>query len=120
MSTRQPVTPGSGPERRIALIKPSASEEQASHAVQLFDSVLWVFKGTTRSSWVTTAVDAADIVVVHHSEPANNLARWRKEGKHIVVLSTDEKRHPAGARTLVYPCPAVKVLSMLERSQAAS
>jgi hypothetical protein len=118
MSTRQSSAPGSGPERRIALIKPSANEEQASHAVQLFDSVLWVFKGTTRSSWVTTPAASADIVVVHHSEPANNLARWRAEGKHIVVLSTDEKGHPAGPRTLVYPFPAVKVLSMLEHVEA--
>ncbi|HEY5757428.1 MAG TPA: hypothetical protein VIU34_16475 [Steroidobacter sp.] len=118
MSTRQTSTPGSGPERRIALIKPSANEEQAGHAVQLFDSVLWVFKGTTRSSWVTTPAATADIIVVHHSEPANNLARWRDEGKHIVVLSTDEKRHPAGPRTLVYPFPAVKVLSMLEHVEA--
>ena len=118
MSTRQSSAPGSGPERRIALIKPTAGEEQASHAVQLFDSVLWVFKGTTRSIWVTTPATAADIIVVHHSEPANNLARWRNEGKHIVVLSTDEQRHPAGPRTLVYPFPAVKVLSMLEHVEA--
>ena len=118
MSTSQSSAPGSGPERRIALIKPSASEEQAGHAVQLFDSVLLVFKGTTRSSWVTTPVSAADIVVVHHSEPAANVARWRDEGKHIVVLSTDEERHPAGPRTLVYPFPAVKVLSMLEHVEA--
>ncbi|MFC4310064.1 hypothetical protein ACFPN2_13315 [Steroidobacter flavus] len=118
MSTGPSAAPGSGPERRIALIKPSATEEQAGHAVQLFDSVLWVFKGTTRSSWVTTPAAAADIIVVHHSEPAKNLARWRDEGKHIVVLSTDEKHHPAGPRTLVYPFPAVKVLSMLEHVEA--
>jgi hypothetical protein len=118
VSTRQSAAPGSGPERRIALIKPSAAEEQAGHAVQLFDSVLWVFKGTTRSSWVTTPAAAADIIVVHHSEPADIIARWRDEGKHIVVLSTDEKHHPAGPRTLVYPFPAVKVLSMLEHVEA--
>lgn len=118
MIASQSATPGSGPERRIALIKPSASEEQAGHAVQLFDSVLWVFKGSTRSSWLTTPADAADIIVVHHSEAPDNLERWRTEGKHIVVLSTDEKQHPAGPRTLVYPFPAVQVLSMLERVEA--
>lgn len=120
MSTPPPSSaPGSGPERRIALIKPQTTEtEQAAHAVQLFDSVLWVFKGTTRSNWVTTPAVSAEIIVVHHSEPAGNLERWRDQGKHIVVLSTDEKRHPAGPRTLVYPFPAVQVLSMLERVEA--
>lgn len=34
------------------------------------------------------------------------------------MLSTDETRHPAGPRTLVYPFPAVKVLSMLEHVEA--
>lgn len=118
MSAAQPL-PATGPERRIALVKPrGVSEEQAGHAMQLFDSVLWVFKGTTRSSWVTTSAAAADIIVVHHSEPAANLERWRKDGKHIIVLSTDERRHPAGPRTLIYPFPAVQVLSMLERVEA--
>jgi hypothetical protein len=50
VSTQQSAAPGSGSERRIALIKPAA----------------------------------ADTIVVHHSEPADNLVRWRDEGKHII------------------------------------
>jgi hypothetical protein len=110
---------GPGPERRIALVKPPfATEEQAGHAVQLFDSVLWVFKGTTRSNWVTVDAADADIIVAHHSEPAEHLDTWRKAGKLLIILSTDERNHPAGQRTLVYPFPAVQVLSMLERVEA--
>jgi len=106
-------------ERRIALIKPPASAgEQAGHAVQLFDSVLWVFKGTTPSNWITSPLAEADVIVIHHSEPTTHLERWRRQGKFVIVLSTDESQHPAGARVLIYPFPAVQVLSMLERAEA--
>lgn len=108
-----------GTQRRIALINPRfATDERAGHAVQLFDSVLWVFKGTTHTSWLTGAVDDAQVVVVHHSEPAAHLDAWRHAGKLIIQLSTDETHHPAGPRTLLYPFPAVQVLSMLERVEA--
>ncbi|MET0536159.1 MAG: hypothetical protein ABW171_18235 [Steroidobacter sp.] len=110
---------GTGPERRIALIQPRfATDEQAGHAVQLFDSVLWVFKGTTRSIWVTSDADAAHVVIAHHSEPPAQLDAWREAGKFIITLSTDGQKHPAGPRTLVYPVPAVQVLSVLERVEA--
>jgi hypothetical protein len=106
-------------QRRIALINPRfATDERAGHAVQLFDSVLWVFKGTTHTSWLTAAVDDAQVVVVHHSEPAVHLDAWRHAGKLIIQLSTDETSHPAGPRTLLYPFPAVQVLNMLERVEA--
>lgn len=105
--------------RRIALIKPSfAADEQAGHAVQLFDSILWVFKGTTRSQWLASQAHDAAVVVVHHSEPADRLDAWRRAGKIVIKLSTDEAHHPAGPRTLLYPFPAVQVLSMLERVEA--
>ena len=110
---------GTSTQRRIALIKPRfATDEQASHAVQLFDSVLWVFKGTTRANWLSGAANDAHVVVVHHSEPATHLDAWRGAGKIVIKLSTDQTTHPAGPRTLVYPFPAVQVLSMLERVQA--
>jgi hypothetical protein len=100
-------------------VKPhNGVEERATHAIQLFDSVLWVFKGTTRTTWVASEPAAADVVVVHHSEPAQHVERWHKAGKLIVVLSTDEGARPAAPRTLVYPFPAVQVLSLLERMEA--
>ena len=107
------------PQRRIALIKPrSASDEQAGHAVQLFDSVLWVFKGTTRSVWLSTSDDEAQVIVVHHSEHAARIDAWRVAGKIVIKLSTDGAKHPAGPYTLLYPFPAVQVLGMLERVEA--
>jgi hypothetical protein len=106
-------------QRRIALIHPRfATDERARHALQLFDSVLWVFKGTTRTSWLTATADDAQVVVVHHSEPAMHLDTWRRAGKVVVQLSTDETKHPAGPRTLLYPFPAVQVLQVLERVEA--
>lgn len=110
---------GPSTQRRIALIKPRAtSDEQAGHAVQLFDSVLWVFKGTTRSSWQVAADDEAQVIVAHHSEPATRLDAWRGAGKIVITLSTDQTKHPAGPYTLLYPFPAVQVLGMLERVEA--
>ncbi len=110
---------GSGTQRRIALIKPRfTSDEQAGHAVQLFDSVLWVFKGTTRSSWQIASDDVAQLIVVHHSEPAARIDTWRSAGKIVVTVSTDGSKHPAGPYTLLYPFPAVQVLGLLERVEA--
>jgi hypothetical protein len=106
-------------QRRIALIKPRLADgESAGHALQLFDSVLWVFKGTTRSHWLASEPHDAAVVVVHHSEPTDRLDAWRRAGKIVITLSTDEAHHPAGPRTLLYPFPAVQVLSMLERVEA--
>ena len=109
----------SRPQRRIALIKPRfAADEQAGHAVQLFDSVLWVFKGTTQLNWLASTADDAHLLVVHHTEPAAHIETWRRAGKSIITLSTDETNHPVGPRTLLYPFPAAQVLSMLERVEA--
>jgi hypothetical protein len=114
-----PNAAGTGTQRRIALIKPrSSSDEQAGHAVQLFDSVLWVFKGTTRSSWLSATDDEAQVIVVHHSEHAARIDAWRVAGKIVIKLSTDGAKHPAGPYTLLYPFPAVQVLGMLERVEA--
>jgi hypothetical protein len=108
---------GVSTQRRIALVKPRFStDEQAGHAVQLFDSVLWVFKGTTR--WQIATVDDAEVVVVHHSEPPAHLETWQQAGKRIIKLSTDKTQHPADPYTLLYPFPAVQVLGMLERVDA--
>lgn len=110
---------GASTQRRIALIKPRfTADERAGHAIQLFDSVLWVFKGTSPANWLITAADDAQVVVVHHSEPNPHVDAWQRAGKRIIKVSTNETNHPAGPYTLVYPFPAVQVLGMLERVAA--
>jgi hypothetical protein len=106
-------------ERRIALIKPAVAEQdRAALAMKLLDSVLWVFKGTTQSNWTVCPAEAAQVVVVHQDEPAGHIARWRNEGKLIVVISTDSAASPLSPYALSYPFPTVQVLRILEQLDA--
>jgi hypothetical protein len=106
-------------ERRIALIKPAVAEQdRAALAMKLLDSVLWVFKGTTQSNWTICPAEAAQVVVVHQDEPAGRIARWRNEGKLIVVISTDSAASPLSPYALSYPFPTVQVLRILEQLDA--
>jgi hypothetical protein len=103
-------------ERRIALIKPAVAEQdRAALAMKLMDSVLWVFKGTTQSNWTICPADAAQVIVVHQDEPPGNIARWRNEGKLIVVISTDSAASLISPYALNYPFPTVQVLRILEQ-----
>jgi hypothetical protein len=106
-------------ERRIALIKPAVAEQdRAALAMKLMDSVLWVFKGTTQSNWTICSADAAQVIVVHQDEPAGHIARWRGEGKLIVVISTDSATSMISPYALSYPFPTVQVLRILEQLDA--
>lgn len=105
--------------RRIALIKPAVAEQdRAALAMKLLDSVLWVFKGTTQSNWTISPAEAAQVVVVHQDEPAGRIARWRSEGKLIVVISTDSTASVISPYALSYPFPTVQVLRILEQLDA--
>ena len=105
--------------RRIALIKPAVAEQdRAALAMKLLDSVLWVFKGTTQSNWTVSSAEAAQVIVVHQDEPAGDIARWRNEGKLIVVISTDSAASPISPYALNYPFPTVQVLRILEQLDA--
>ncbi len=107
------------PSHQIALIKPiRGAEELIEHALQLFDSMLWVFRGTTRANWNLSSPSEADVVVVHHAEPAERIAQWRAQGKVIVVLRTEASLHNGDDHTLIYPFPASQVMSLLERLDA--
>ena len=110
MSTAVPAA------RHIALVKPStATDELVDHALQLFDSMLWVLRGTMRSEWKLSQPVEADVIVVHHAESATRIDEWRSKGKVIVVLSTNAKSAAAHEHTLIYPFPAAQVVSLLER-----
>ena len=100
--------------RRIALVKPaSVVEEKITHALQLFDSVLWAFQGTTRSTWTLVAPEAAEVIVVHEGDPDQRIPVWRDAGKLIVEISVRDNPSPAPA--LVYPFRASQALALLER-----
>jgi hypothetical protein len=112
-------TPATRSDRRIALIKPAVAEQdRAALAMKLLDSVLWVFKGTTQSNWTVCSAEAAQVIVVHQDEPAGDIARWRNEGKLIVVISTDSAASPISPYALNYPFPTVQVLRILEQLDA--
>jgi hypothetical protein len=98
--------------RRIALVKPaSVADEKVTHAIQLFDSILWAFQGTSRTSWTVVTPDAADVIVAYEADPDQRISAWRTDGKLIVEFAIAE---PTSA-SLVYPFRAAQVLALLER-----
>jgi hypothetical protein len=100
--------------RRIALVKPaSVVEEKITHALQLFDSVLWAFQGTTRCTWTLVTPEAAEVIVVHEGDPDQRIPAWRASGKLIVEISTRDSSTSAAA--LIYPFRAAQALALLER-----
>jgi hypothetical protein len=108
------------PERRIALIKPpSTVEGKAAQAIQLMDSVLWAFKGTTRCEWTLAPPESADVIVVAHADTSEQVAEWKASGKLMVVVATDNDADVSSeSRVLVYPFRAMEVLALLERLDA--
>jgi hypothetical protein len=71
------------PDRHIALLQ-SPGVGTSAHAIQLFESMLWVFQGVTRFNWITVpSPDAADGIVLHEADRDERIARWReRKGSH--------------------------------------
>jgi hypothetical protein len=90
-------------------------EEKTAHALQLFDSILWAFKGTTRSTWTTVAPEAADVIVVHQSDRDERIAAWKSSGKRVVEIATRQPSSESAVPVLVYPFRAAQVLALLEK-----
>ena len=98
--------------RRIALVKPaSVADDKVAHAIQLFDSILWAFQGTSRTSWTVVTPEAADAIVVYEADPDQRISGWRADGKLIVEFAVAEPTSAA----LLYPFRAAQVLALLER-----
>jgi len=98
--------------RRIALVKPaSVADEKVTHALQLFDSILWAFQGTSRTSWTVATPDAADVIVAYEADPDQRISAWRAAGRLIVEFAVAEPTSAA----LIYPFRAAQVLALLER-----
>lgn len=111
--------PAGGSERRIALFKPaSVADERVTHAMQLLDSILWAFQGTTRSTWKVTSADVADVVVIYAEDYDARIDGWRNSGKIVVEIATEGLADPAVQNRLVYPFRAQQVLVLLERLDA--
>ena len=111
--------PAGGSERRIALFKPaSAADERVTHAMQLLDSILWAFQGTTRSTWKVTSPDVAHVVVIYAEDYDARIDGWRNSGKIVVEIATEGLADPAVQNRLVYPFRAQQVLVLLERLDA--
>ena len=114
-----PAASAGGSERRIALFKPmSATDERVIHAMQLLDSILWAFQGTTRSPWKVTEPDAAHVIVIYAEDYDQRIDGWRNAGKIIVEITTEGLADPAVQNRLVYPFRAQQVLVLLERLDA--
>jgi hypothetical protein len=86
--------------------------------MQLLDSILWAFQGTTRSTWKVTDPDAAHVVVVYAEDYDPQIDRWRSSGKVVVEIATEGLADPAVQNRLVYPFRAQQVLVLLERLDA--
>jgi hypothetical protein len=104
------------PDRRIALLKPAAAtDERIAHALQLLDSILWAFQGTTRSTWKIGAPEVADVIVIHEADTDKPAQTWKSSGKLIVEIATEARVDTTVPNLLVYPFRAQQVLVLLEQ-----
>lgn len=106
-------------DRRIAFVKPPATQDsKVAHAMQLFTSMLWAFKGTTRSTWEVAAPEEADVIVFHKEAPDRRLPDWQASGKLAVEIATGPHPGAAAARSLSYPFRAAQAFALLEQLDA--
>jgi hypothetical protein len=107
------------PDRRIALVKPAAAtDERVAHALQLLDSILWAFQGTTRSTWKIGTPEVADVIVVHEADSDKHATTWKASGKLVVEIATEARLDTSAPNVLIYPFRAQQVLVLLERLDA--
>jgi hypothetical protein len=104
-------------ERFIAVVRPDvAHDERVTHALQLLSSMLWAFRGSTSTSWVSAPPEKADVVVVHGKERTTSGKLWQMRGKLVVEITTSADSSTASdGDVLVYPFRAEQVRSLLER-----
>jgi hypothetical protein len=77
--------------------------------------MLWAFRGTTRSTWVITTPDEADVIVCHRGDSDERIAPWRAAGKLIAEILTNESPDYSAPNALVYPFRAATALVLLEQ-----
>jgi len=108
--------PSERADRHITLVKPEApADDRAATALQLLESMLWAFKGTTRSNWVVTpSEEIAHVVVVHSQDCDTRVSQWQQSGKAVLVIATDPELDVVHEYVLTYPFRATQVLEILE------
>jgi hypothetical protein len=116
--------PPERPDRHITLVKPDATAgERATTAIQLLESMLWAFQGTTRSNWIISPIEEnAHVVVIHAVDCDQRVSQWQQNGKTVVVIVTDPEPSVTHEYVLHYPFRATQVLEVLESldTQASS
>lgn len=106
-------------DRRIAFVKsPAPQDAKVAHAMQLLTSMLWAFKGTTRSAWEIASPEEADVIVFHADAPDGRLPEWQASGKLALEIATAPQPGAIGSRTLVYPFRAARAFALLEQLDA--
>ena len=104
------------PDRRIALLKPTgAIDERITHALQLMESIIWAFHGTTHSTWRLASVDSADVLVFHEGDTDERIEQWKSQGRPVVEIAVQSRLDSDTPNLLVYPFRAAQVLVLLER-----
>ena len=104
------------PDRRIALMKPIGEvDERISHALQLMESVVWAFHGTTHSTWRMGPLESADVLVFHEGNTDERIAQWKSQGRPAVEIAVHSRLDTDTANLLVYPFRAAQVLVLLDR-----
>jgi hypothetical protein len=103
-------------DRRLAILKPAVgSDVKVAHAIQLLSSMVWAFRGTTRSHWILSPPEEADVIMCHRGDPDERIATWRSQGKLIAEILTNESPQSTPPDTLVYPFRAAAALVLLEQ-----
>lgn len=104
------------PDRSIALMKPiGVVDERITHALQLMESVVWAFHGTTHTSWRMGPLESADVLVFHEGNTDERIAQWKSQGRPVVEIAVQSRLDSDTPNLLVYPFRAAQVLVLLDR-----
>ena len=104
------------PDWRIAVLKPTGTvDERITHALQLMESMVWAFHGTTHSTWRMASVDSADVLVFHEGDADERIEQWKSQNKPVVEVAVQSRLDSDTPNLLVYPFHASQVLVLLDR-----
>jgi len=97
-------------------MKPTgAVDERITHALQLMESVVWAFHGTTQATWRMGPLESADVLVFHEGNTDERIAQWKSQGRPIVEIAVRSRLDSDTPNLLVYPFRAAQVLVLLDR-----